>query len=83
MALGKLPVQRRPTYLDIKAGQVPIALAVGADGICLEIFLSFNFCHFFLSLWKTARYRLTYWSQTQNNQKSRFYFFIPFGHVNI
>ena len=36
MALGKLPVPRRPTNLERIAGQEPIALVVGADGICLD-----------------------------------------------
>ena len=39
MALGKLPVQGRPTIRMI-VGQGPIALAVGAGGGCLDIFLS-------------------------------------------
>ena len=37
MALGKLPVLGRPTILMI-VGQGPAALAVGADGGCLDIF---------------------------------------------
>ena len=43
-------------------GQGPIALAVGAGGGCLDIFLSFIISLFFLSLslWETARYRLKY-----------------------
>ena len=39
MVLGKLPVPGRPTIL-ITVGQGPIALAVGAGGSCLDIFLS-------------------------------------------
>ena len=35
--LGKLPVPGRPTIL-ITVGQGPTALAVGADGGCLDIF---------------------------------------------
>ena len=35
--LGKLPVPGRPTVL-ITVGQGPTALAVGADGGCLDIF---------------------------------------------
>ena len=35
MVLGKLPVPGRPTIL-ITVGQGPIALAVGADGGCLD-----------------------------------------------
>ena len=44
----------------IIVGQGPIALAVGAGGGCLDIFLSSIFFLFFLSLWETALYRLKY-----------------------
>ena len=37
MALGKLPVPGRPT-IRITEGQGPTALAIGADGGCLDIF---------------------------------------------
>ena len=37
MVLGKLPVPGRPT-IWITVGQGPAALAVGADGGCLDIF---------------------------------------------
>ena len=37
MVLGKLPVPGRPTIWII-VGQGPAALAVGADGGCLDIF---------------------------------------------
>ena len=37
MVLGKFPVPGRPTICMI-VGQGPIALAVGADGGCLDIF---------------------------------------------
>ena len=37
MVLSKLPVPGRPT-IWILVGQGPIALAVGADGGCLDIF---------------------------------------------
>ena len=37
MILGKLPVAGRPTIWMI-VGQGPIALVVGADGVCLDIF---------------------------------------------
>ena len=42
-------------------GQGPITLAVGAGGVCLDIF-SLIYLFFFLSpsLWETARYRLKY-----------------------
>ena len=60
MVLGKLPVPGRPTILII-VGQGPIALAVGAGGVCLDIFsLSYNPSFLSPSLWETARYRLKY-----------------------
>ena len=60
MVLVKLPVPGRPTIWMI-VGQGPIALAVGADGGCLDIFtLLYPFSPFPPSLWKTARYRLKY-----------------------
>ena len=37
MVLGKLPVPGRPTIWII-VGQGPTALAVGAVGVCLDIF---------------------------------------------
>ena len=37
MVLGELPVPGRPTIWML-VGQGPIALAVGADGVCLDIF---------------------------------------------
>ena len=49
MVLGKLPVPGRPTIWMI-AGQGPIALAVGADEGCLDIFtLLYLFSSFSLS----------------------------------
>ena len=60
MVLGKLPVSGRPTIL-ITVGQGPIALAVGAGGGCLDIFiLSYPFFPLSPSLRETARYRLKY-----------------------
>ena len=45
----------------IIVGQGPIALAVGADGGCLDIVsLIYHFSFLSPSLWKTARYRLKY-----------------------
>ena len=43
MVLGKLPVPRRPTIWII-VGQGSIALAVGADGGCLDIFTLLYLC---------------------------------------
>ena len=49
MVLGKLPVPGRPTICMI-VGQGPIALAVGVDGGCLDIFtLHYPFYHLPLS----------------------------------
>ena len=60
MALGKLPVLRRPTIWMI-VGQGPTVLAVGAGGGCLEIFtLLYLNSPLSPSLWETARYRLKY-----------------------
>ena len=42
MVLGKLPVPGRPT-IRITVGQGPTALAVGAGGGCLDIFLVYPF----------------------------------------
>ena len=57
---GKLPVPGRPT-IRITVGQGPTALAVGADGGCLDIFtLIYPFAPLSPSLWETARYRLKY-----------------------
>ena len=45
----------------IIVGQGPVALAVGADRGCLDIFsLICPFCPLSPSLWETARYRLKY-----------------------
>ena len=58
--LGKLPVPGRPTIL-ITVGQGPTALAVGADGGCLDIFvLIYPFSPLSPSLLEAARYRLKY-----------------------
>ena len=54
MVLGKLPVPGRPTVL-ITVGQGPTALAVGAGGGCLDIFiLIYPFSPLSPSLWGTA-----------------------------
>ena len=57
MALGNLPVPGRPTIL-ITVGQGPIALAVSAGGVGLDILLSSILSPLSPSLWETARYRL-------------------------
>ena len=60
MVLGKLPVPGRPT-IWIVVGQGPTALAVGAVGGCLDIFiLIYPFSPLSPSLWETAQYRLKY-----------------------
>ena len=69
MVLGKLPVSGRPT-IWISVGQGPTALALGAGGVCLDIFTLI--CPFSLlstSLWETARYRLKYCLKGPLNQK--------------
>ena len=63
MVLDKLPVPGRPT-IWITVGQGPTALAVGADGGCLDIFtLIYPFFPLSPSLWGMARYRLKYFSK--------------------
>ena len=60
MVLGKLPVPGRPT-IWIGVGQGLTALAVSADGGCLDIFtLDYPFCPLSPSLWETVRYRRKY-----------------------
>ena len=60
MVLGKIPVPWRPT-ICITVGQGLTALAVGAGGVCLDIFtLIYPFLPLSPSLWETARYRLKY-----------------------
>ena len=46
MVLGKLPVPGR-LLIWIRVGQGPSALAVGAGGSCLDIFLCLSFLFFF------------------------------------
>ena len=63
MVLGKLPVPGLTSVLLIWIiiGQGFTALAVGADGGCLDIFsLVYHFSLLSSSLWETARYRLKY-----------------------
>ena len=67
MALGKLPVPGRPT-IWITVGLT--ALAVEADGGCLDMFtLIYPFSSLSPSLWETARYRLKYCLKGPLNQK--------------
>ena len=72
MVLGKLPVLGHPT-IWILVGQGPTALAVGADGGCLDIF-SHLFSLLSPFLWETARYRLKHCQKavkpTTTNQPS-------------
>ena len=49
MVLGKLPIPGHPTNWMI-VGQGPTALAVGAGGGCLDVFLSSIFSLLFLPL---------------------------------
>ena len=56
MVVSELTVPGRHTY-SIIVGQGPTALAVGAGGICLDIFLSSILSPYF---WETARCRLKY-----------------------
>ena len=56
MGLGKLPVPGGPTIWMI-VGQGPTALAVCADGGCLDVF-TLLFSPLSPSLLETARYRL-------------------------
>ena len=68
--LGKLPVPGRPAIL-ITVGQGPIALALGAGGVCLDIFtLIYPFSSLSPSLWETARYRLKYCLKGPLNPKT-------------
>ena len=60
MVLDNLPEPGRPTTWMI-VGQGPIALAVGVDGGCMDIFtLPYLFSPLSPSLWEMARYRLKY-----------------------
>ena len=59
MVLGTLPGPGRPT-IWITVGQEPTALAVGAGGDCLDIFVLIYPFSPLSSLWETARYRLKY-----------------------
>ena len=71
MVLGKLPVRGRPTIWMI-VGQGPVALAVGAGGVCLDIFtLLYLLSSLSPSLWETARYRLKYCLKGPLNQKNQ------------
>ena len=58
MVLSELtvPVHHTNSIIHV-VGQGPTALAVGAGGICLDIFLSSILSPY---LWETARYRLKY-----------------------
>ena len=48
-------------YIYISVGQGTTALAVGAGGVCLDIFSpGYHFCLLARALWETVRYRLKY-----------------------
>ena len=71
MVLGKLPVPGRPT-IWIPVGQGPTALAVGAGGVCLDIFNPiYAFSPLSPSLWETVRYRLKYCLNGRLNKKKK------------
>ena len=71
MVVGKRPVPGRPT-IWITVEQWPIALAVGADGGCLDIFtLMYPFSPLYPSLWETVRYRLKYCLKGTLNPKKQ------------
>ena len=71
MVLGNLPVPGRPTIL-LTVGQGPTALAVGAGGGWLDIFiLIYPFSPLSPSLWETARYRLKYCLKGPLNPKQQ------------
>ena len=61
MVLGKL--------IWIIVGQGPIALAVGASGVCLDIFTLVYLFSFFPRFWETGRYRLKYCQKGPLNPK--------------
>ena len=53
---GWVNIQCRGVLIWIRVGQGPIALAVGADGGCLDILsLVYPFCFVSPSLWETVR----------------------------
>ena len=86
MVLGKLPVPGRPT-IWVTVGQGPTALAIGAGGFFLDIFiLVYPFSPLSPSLWETARYRLKYClkgpldSKQPNNQLELFGGIFPSCH---
>ena len=69
MVLGKLPVPGRHTIWMI-VGQGPVALAVGAGGVVLDIFtFLYPLSPLSPSLWETARYRLKYYLKGPSNPK--------------
>ena len=69
MALGNLSVPGRPTIWMV-VGHGPTALAVGAGGGCLDIFiLIYPFSSLSPVLWETVRYRLKYCLKRPLNSK--------------
>ena len=68
MVLGKLSVPGCPT-IWITVGQGTIALAVGAEGGCLDIFTLIYPFSLSPSLWETVRYGLKYYLKGPLNPK--------------
>ena len=62
MALGKLPVPRRPINLDKSRARAYCACSRCGWGLCGHFFSRLSFFFSFLSppLWEAARYRLKY-----------------------
>ena len=87
MVLGKLTVPGRPTIWS-SVGQGPTALAVGAGGGCLDIFILIcSFSPLSPSLWETARYRLKYCLKGPLNPKqtkNKFMFLLTcISHIHV
>ena len=57
--------------IEVVVGQGPTTIAIGADGVCLDIFsLIYLFAFLSPSLWETARYRLKYCLKGPFNKKT-------------
>ena len=83
MMLYELPVLGRPS-IWITVGQGPTAVAVGADGVSLDIFtLIYPFCPLSPSLWETARDKLKYCLKEPLIKFSYSFFHIRTSHKHI